>query len=82
MQEATTFHFVELVLEKAGPFGYDIKRHDHFIFILEPPVVTVEPRNQTFRTGQEVWIRCSAKGYPSPMVVWIHNDMFIMGSSR
>ncbi|ROL43461.1 Hemicentin-1, partial [Anabarilius grahami] len=53
-----------------------------YLSVQEPPVVTVEPGNQTFRTGQEVWIRCSAKGYPSPMVVWIHNDMFIMGSSR
>ncbi|KTF76822.1 hypothetical protein cypCar_00021533 [Cyprinus carpio] len=51
-------------------------------FMLEPPVVTVDPRNQTFSTGQEVWIRCSAKGYPLPMVVWTHNDMFIIGSSR
>ncbi|XP_050994845.1 LOW QUALITY PROTEIN: hemicentin-1 [Labeo rohita] len=53
-----------------------------YLNVQEPPVVTVDPRNQTFRTGQEVWIRCSAKGYPLPMVVWTHNDMFIMGSSR
>ncbi|XP_073667498.1 hemicentin-1 isoform X2 [Paramisgurnus dabryanus] len=53
-----------------------------YLSLQEPPVVTVDPRNQTFRTGQEVWIRCSAKGYPSPMVVWTHNDIFIMGSSR
>lgn len=59
-----------------------VKHHDLIILTLEPPVVTVDPRNQTFRTGQEVWIRCSAKGYPAPMVVWTHNDMFIMGSSR
>uniref|UniRef100_A0A8C1GCZ4 Hemicentin-1 n=1 Tax=Cyprinus carpio TaxID=7962 RepID=A0A8C1GCZ4_CYPCA len=53
-----------------------------YLSVQEPPVVTVDPRNQTFSTGQEVWIRCSAKGYPLPMVVWTHNDMFIMGSSR
>nr|XP_055041763.1 hemicentin-1 isoform X2 [Misgurnus anguillicaudatus] len=53
-----------------------------YLSVQEPPVVTVDPRNQTFRTGQEVWIRCSAKGYPSPMIVWTHNDIFIMGSSR
>uniref|UniRef100_A0A673IBQ3 Hemicentin-1 n=1 Tax=Sinocyclocheilus rhinocerous TaxID=307959 RepID=A0A673IBQ3_9TELE len=53
-----------------------------YLNVQEPPVVTVDPRNQTFRTGQEIWIRCSAKGYPLPMVVWTHNDMFIMGSSR
>ncbi|XP_055041761.2 hemicentin-1 isoform X1 [Misgurnus anguillicaudatus] len=53
-----------------------------YLSVQEPPVVKVDPRNQTFRTGQEVWIRCSAKGYPSPMIVWTHNDIFIMGSSR
>uniref|UniRef100_A0A8C1I856 Hemicentin 1 n=1 Tax=Cyprinus carpio TaxID=7962 RepID=A0A8C1I856_CYPCA len=39
-----------------------------YLSVQEPPVVTVDPRNQTFSTGQEVWIRCSAKGYPLPMV--------------
>uniref|UniRef100_A0A8C1K3P7 Hemicentin-1 n=1 Tax=Cyprinus carpio TaxID=7962 RepID=A0A8C1K3P7_CYPCA len=49
-----------------------------YLNVQEPPVVTVDPRNQTFRTGQEIWIRCSAKGYPLPMVVWTHNDMHRM----
>ncbi|XP_030626728.1 hemicentin-1 [Chanos chanos] len=53
-----------------------------YLIIQEPPVVSVEPRNQTFRTDQEARIQCSAKGYPSPTIVWTHNDMFIMGSSR
>ncbi|CAB1323872.1 unnamed protein product, partial [Coregonus sp. 'balchen'] len=46
-----------------------------------PPKVSVDPRNQTFTTGQEVRIRCSARGYPAPHLVWTHNDMFLMGSS-
>ena len=49
---------------------------------LEVPRVSVEPRNQTFTTGEEVRIRCSASGYPPPRLVWTHNDMFIMASSR
>ncbi|XP_063057327.1 hemicentin-1 isoform X2 [Engraulis encrasicolus] len=53
-----------------------------YLSVQEPPQVSVEPQNQTFQAGQEVWIRCSAKGFPTPTVVWTHNDMFIMGSNR
>ncbi|XP_019904855.2 hemicentin-1 isoform X2 [Esox lucius] len=53
-----------------------------YLNVQEPPRVTVNPQNQTFTTGQEVRIRCSAKGYPDPRLVWTHNGMFIMGSSR
>ncbi|XP_036375886.1 hemicentin-1 [Megalops cyprinoides] len=53
-----------------------------YLIVQETPQVTVSPRNQSFLAGQEVRIRCSAKGYPAPQVVWTHNDMFIMGSSR
>ncbi|KAL2089466.1 hypothetical protein ACEWY4_014154 [Coilia grayii] len=53
-----------------------------YLSVQEPPQVSVEPQNQTFQAGQEVWIRCSAKGFPTPTVVWTHNGMFIMGSNR
>ncbi|XP_051232997.1 hemicentin-1 isoform X2 [Dicentrarchus labrax] len=53
-----------------------------YITVQEVPRVSVEPRNQTFTTGDEVRIRCSASGYPPPRLVWTHNDMFIMASSR
>ncbi|MBN3302329.1 HMCN1 protein, partial [Amia calva] len=53
-----------------------------FLVVQEPPKVSVDPRNQTFSTGQEVRIRCTARGHPPPQVVWTHNDIFIMGSSR
>ncbi|XP_053341492.1 hemicentin-1 [Clarias gariepinus] len=46
------------------------------------PIVTVNPPNQTFSAGDEVRLRCSAKGHPTPTVVWTYNDMFIIGSSR
>lgn len=57
-------------------------QHPHFVFPPEVPRVSVEPRNQTFTTGDEVRIRCSSSGYPPPRLVWTHNDMFIMASSR
>ncbi|XP_033885551.3 hemicentin-1-like isoform X1 [Acipenser ruthenus] len=55
---------------------------DVYLTVQEPAQVSVEPRNQTFIAGQEVQIRCSARGYPTPQIVWTHNDMFIMGSIR
>ncbi|XP_008936946.1 PREDICTED: hemicentin-1-like, partial [Merops nubicus] len=53
-----------------------------FLTVQEPPKVVISPKNQTFTEGSEVSIRCSATGYPKPTVVWTHNDMFIVGSSR
>ncbi|NXY61032.1 HMCN1 protein, partial [Callaeas wilsoni] len=53
-----------------------------FLTVQEPPRLVISPKNQTFTEGSEVSIRCSATGYPKPTVVWTHNDMFIIGSSR
>ncbi|XP_032380766.1 hemicentin-1 isoform X2 [Etheostoma spectabile] len=53
-----------------------------YLTVQEVPRVSVEPRNQTFTAGDEKRIRCSARGYPPPRLVWTHNDMFIIASSR
>ncbi|XP_034531212.1 hemicentin-1 [Notolabrus celidotus] len=53
-----------------------------YLTVQEVPRVSVEPRNQTFTTGDEVRIRCSSSGYPPPRLVWTHNDMFITASNR
>ncbi|NWT15620.1 HMCN1 protein, partial [Vireo altiloquus] len=53
-----------------------------FLTVQEPPRLVISPKNQTFTEGSEVSIRCSATGYPKPTIVWTHNDMFIIGSSR
>ncbi|XP_041648005.1 hemicentin-1 [Cheilinus undulatus] len=53
-----------------------------YLTVQEVPRVSVQPQNQTFTTGDEVRIRCSASGYPPPRLVWTHNDMFLMASTR
>ncbi|KAM8746417.1 hemicentin-1 isoform 1-T1 [Acanthopagrus schlegelii] len=53
-----------------------------YLTVQEVPRVSVEPRNQTYTTGEDARIRCSASGYPPPRLVWTHNDMFMMASSR
>ncbi|XP_034035488.1 hemicentin-1 [Thalassophryne amazonica] len=53
-----------------------------YLTVQEVPRVSLEPMNQTFVAGAEVRIRCSASGYPTPRLIWTHNDMFIMASSR
>ncbi|XP_019355735.1 hemicentin-1 isoform X2 [Alligator mississippiensis] len=53
-----------------------------YLTVQEPPKVVISPKNQSFTTGSEVSIRCSATGYPKPTIVWTHNDMFIIGSNR
>ncbi|XP_061539337.1 LOW QUALITY PROTEIN: hemicentin-1 [Phycodurus eques] len=52
------------------------------LIVQEVPRVSVEPRNQTFITGEEVKIKCLASGYPPPLLAWTHNGLFIMASSR
>ncbi|XP_019412229.1 PREDICTED: hemicentin-1 isoform X1 [Crocodylus porosus] len=53
-----------------------------YLTVQEPPKVVISPKNQSFTTGSEVSIRCSATGYPKPTIVWTRNDMFIIGSNR
>ncbi|XP_061680955.1 hemicentin-1 isoform X2 [Syngnathoides biaculeatus] len=52
------------------------------LIVQEVPRVSVEPRNQTYVTGEEVKIKCLASSYPPPVLAWTHNGMFIMASSR
>ncbi|XP_033937393.1 hemicentin-1 [Pseudochaenichthys georgianus] len=53
-----------------------------YLTVQEVPRVSAEPWNQSFTAGEEKRIRCSASGYPPPRLVWTHNDMFIMATSR
>ncbi|KAJ0065491.1 hypothetical protein NL108_012446 [Boleophthalmus pectinirostris] len=70
--------FYECVAANEG--GLTVERV--YLTVEEVPQVLVHPRNQTFQSGDEVRIRCSASGHPPPRLVWTHNDMFIMASNR
>jgi len=41
--------------------------------LTEPPVITEPPLSQTVSIGRKVFLRCSAKGYPSPRITWKFN---------
>ncbi|KAM5147900.1 hemicentin-1 [Mantella aurantiaca] len=50
--------------------------------VQDPPRVLVEPKNVTFTKGLRIRLKCSARGYPVPQIIWTHNDMFLTYSSR
>ncbi|CAH2311914.1 hemicentin-1 isoform X2 [Pelobates cultripes] len=45
-------------------------------------LMNFQPKYITFTKGREIKLKCSATGYPTPHIVWTHNDMFIRFSSR
>lgn len=53
-------------------YGYDYKVV-YLDILNQQPIITETPRNQTVSIGQEVILRCAAKGYPSPTIRWTFN---------
>ena len=45
--------------------------------LTQSPIFLETPVNQTVSIGQEVTLRCSAKGYPTPTIRWIFNDLYV-----
>ena len=43
--------------------------------LTQSPIFLEAPVNQTVSIGQEVTLRCSAKGYPTPTISWMYNDL-------
>ena len=41
----------------------------------QEPIFLEIPSNQTVSIGQEMTMRCSAKGYPTPNITWLFNNM-------
>eukprot|EP00079_Xenopus_tropicalis_P024320 XP_012816895.1 PREDICTED: hemicentin-1 [Xenopus tropicalis] len=48
----------------------------------DPPKAVLEPRNVTFTKGAEIKLKCLVTGYPTPHIIWMHNDMFVRFSNR
>jgi len=43
--------------------------------LTQSPIFLESPTDQTVSIGQEVTLRCSAKGYPTPTIDWIFNGV-------
>ena len=43
--------------------------------LTQSPIFLESPTDQTVSIGQEVTLRCSAKGYPTPTIGWIFNGV-------
>ncbi|XP_012876738.1 PREDICTED: hemicentin-2 [Dipodomys ordii] len=42
--------------------------------ILALPVFTTLPGDRSLRLGDQLWLRCAARGSPTPRIGWTHND--------
>ncbi|KAJ0032742.1 hypothetical protein NQD34_002823 [Periophthalmus magnuspinnatus] len=62
-----------IAVNEGGPTGERV-----YLTVQEAPQVLVHPRNQTFQSGDEIRIRCTATGHPPPRLVWTHNDIHRM----
>ena len=52
----------------------------HFIFISEPPVITVPPVGDITTEGSSVALQCDVTGTPAPYVQWFHNAVPVSAS--
>ncbi|XP_043914327.1 hemicentin-2 isoform X2 [Protopterus annectens] len=57
-------------------------RSSIWLFILEAPRAFVSPISQSFVTGADVTITCSASGYPVPQIIWEFENAFFLRSYR
>ncbi|XP_070532919.1 hemicentin-1-like [Ptychodera flava] len=55
---------------------------DIFLLIQEMPKVSVSARNITFKSGDVIVVSCSARGFPSPDLVWTKDGFPIDSSDR
>ncbi|XP_078604169.1 hemicentin-1-like isoform X2 [Branchiostoma floridae x Branchiostoma japonicum] len=53
-----------------------------YLAVQTPPVVTITDDVSTFVTKDNVTIVCTAKGYPKPGIMWLHNGQLLLPSSH
>lgn len=49
--------------------------------ILALPVFTTLPGDRSLRVGDRLWLRCAARGSPTPRIGWTVNDRPVTGLS-
>lgn len=47
--------------------------------ILALPVFTTLPGDRSLRPGDQLWLRCAARGSPTPRMGWTVNDRPVTG---
>lgn len=47
--------------------------------ILTLPVLTTLPGDRSLRLGDRLWLRCAARGSPTPRIGWTVNDQPVTG---
>lgn len=47
--------------------------------ILTLPVLTTLPGDRSLRLGDRLWLRCAARGSPTPRISWTINDQPVTG---
>ena len=50
------------------------RKNDYCLYFLVPPIITLPPRDQAARVGEEVTFTCSATGIPDPTIEWFFEE--------
>ncbi|XP_055255516.1 hemicentin-2 isoform X3 [Moschus berezovskii] len=59
-----------------------VTRASVWLLVREAPQVSIHTRSQHFSQGMEVRVRCSASGYPAPLISWSREGRALQEDSR
>ncbi|KAG8254769.1 hypothetical protein J6590_005333 [Homalodisca vitripennis] len=51
-----------------------------FVFVADPPEITLRPRNQQVKAGGIAAFYCAARGDPGPVILWRKNGKKVSGT--